>query len=203
MRAIEPDIAVVQAPRRGGAGAAAAVAEDVEVCEPVEVPLPTLEELRYTWIEIRKRPDRQLVTVLELLTQMNKSGQGRAEYEAKRRRLWSLSVHLIELDFLLAGPRMPLAGPLPPGDFYAYVTRGDGRSMCQVFAWSFRRRPPTIPLPLLPPDPDVPLDLAAVYATAHQRGRYRERLDYRAALALPLAPEARSWLENQARTAVG
>ena len=112
-------------------------------------------------------------------------------------------VHLIELDLLLAGPRLPMAGPLPPGDCYAFVARAGLRPNCDVYAWSIRRGLPLIPIPLRRPDPDLMLDLAAVYATAHERGRYGRRLDYAKPLGLPLADADRSWVEQRLRPARG
>lgn len=45
------------------------------------------------------------------------------------------------------------------------------------------------------------LDLAAVYATAYDRGRYARRLDYAAPLTLPLSDADRAWAEERARSA--
>ncbi len=69
-----------------------------------------------------------------------------------------------------------------------------------MYAWSVRRALPTIPIPLVPPDPDVPLDLAAVFATAYERGRYARSLDYAAALAAPMADEDRTWAGDVIRS---
>ena len=49
------------------------------------------------------------------------------------------------------------------------------------------------------PDPDVPLDLAAVFAMIYQRGRYERSIDYTTPLDLPLKPEDRTWAEKIAR----
>jgi hypothetical protein len=89
---------------------------------------------------------------------------------------------------LLAGRRPPMAAPLPPGDYYAFVARAGRRPDCDVYAWSIRRALPAIPIPLRPPDPDVLLDLAAVYATAHENGRNARRLDYAAPWPSPSPP---------------
>lgn len=70
-----------------------------------------------------------------------------------------------------------------------------------VYAWSIRDPLPTIPIPLLAPDPDIPLDLAAIFATVFQRGRYDRSIDYSAPLGLPLAPDDRTWAEELAKTA--
>ena len=57
---------------------------------------------------------------------------------------------------------------------------------------------PTIPIPLRAPDPDLPLDLADLFATAYERGRYARLIDYGVPLLLPLAPADRSWAEGLA-----
>jgi hypothetical protein len=51
------------------------------------------------------------------------------------------------------------------------------------------------------PDPDIPLDLAAIFASVYQRGRYERSIDYQAPLSLPLSAEDRVWAEALARGA--
>jgi Protein of unknown function (DUF4058) len=43
------------------------------------------------------------------------------------------------------------------------------------------------------------LDLAAVFATTYDRGRYARSLDYASTPAVPLGDEARRWVLEQAR----
>jgi hypothetical protein len=120
----------------------------------------------------------------------------------KRKLLIAEPIHLIELDFLL-GRRLLMGRPLPPGDFYAFVARAERRPDCDVYAWSIRQPLPTIPIPLDPPDPDVLLDLAALYATAHERGRYGRMIHRDRPLDLPLAPDDLAWAESLARESPG
>lgn len=197
---IRPDLAVVRedGPRSAPSGKAGAA-----TLEPVTGALATAdpEEVRETWIEVRRLPDERLVAVIELLSPTNKMGVGRLEYLDKREALIDRPVHLVEIDLLLGGRRLPMKGPLPPGDCFAIVARAESRPGCDIYAWSIRQPLPTIPIPLLPPDPDVPLDLATVFATAYDRGRYARILDYGAPLGLPLAPEDLAWVEQTARAA--
>lgn len=88
---------------------------------------------REAYIEILHQPDRSLVAALELLSPANKEQPGRTEYLAKRRALIFQNVHLIELDLLFGGRRLPLQDPLPPADYYYLVSRGDRRPDCQVY----------------------------------------------------------------------
>ncbi len=75
-----PDISVTMADRTKLLTKTNAVA----TLEPVTIPLTILEGPRETYIEILHRPDRKLVTSLELLSPSNKQQPGRTEYLAKR-----------------------------------------------------------------------------------------------------------------------
>ncbi len=164
-------------------------------------PDPLFAEERLTWLEVRRLPDRELVTVIELLSPSNKIGDGRDSYLRKRNETMAEEVHLVELDFLLGGRRLPLAGPLPPGDFYALVTRASPRKRtCAVYAWSVRQPLPLVPVPLKAPDADVGLDLHAVFADAYRRGRYARSLR-RSPTEFPLAEDDRAWVLEQAKPA--
>jgi hypothetical protein len=96
--------------------------------EPTTIPLAKREtEVRERWIEILHLPQMELITVIELLSPSNKMGPGRSEYIQKRNALIDLSVNLVEIDLLLSGKRMPMAKPLPQGDYLALVARTDRR----------------------------------------------------------------------------
>ncbi|MFN3422965.1 MAG: DUF4058 family protein, partial [Armatimonadota bacterium] len=58
---------------------------------------------------------------------------------------------------------------------------------------------PTIPVPLLPPDPDVALDLNSVVASVYERGAYDRIIDYRQPPPPPLTDEESQWLDNWLR----
>ena len=169
--------------------------------EPKVIPLKFLEEYREVFIEILHATDRRLVTVVELLSPGNKAGSSRRDYLAKRNGLMPQDVHFVELDFLVAGQRLPMERPLPAGDYYALVARGDRRPDCEVYAWTVRQPLPTIPIPLLASDSDVPVDLAAVFRSVFERARYQRSIDYGAPLTLPLRPEDREWAEGLATAA--
>jgi hypothetical protein len=123
-------------------------------------------------------PQRALVAVLELLSPTNKAGDGYHDNRAKRKAILQQRVHLVEVDLLLGGQRLPLARPLPAGDYFAFVTLGDGNFNCEVIAWPLRENMPTIPIPLSAPDPDFLVSLQRVFENAYDRGRYRRVLPY-------------------------
>lgn len=192
---IRPDVAVIQSSPRHQQGAPGGAA----VLDPETIPTVILDEDREVFLKILHRPERKLVAVLELPSPANKAGPDRRDYLGRRNAVLRQEVHLVELDFLTAGQRLPMQRPLPPGDFYAIVARWEQRPDCQVYAWTVRDRLPLLPIPLRAPDPDIVVDLSAVYATAFDRGRYARSVDYAATLELPLHPDDRAWAEQRAR----
>jgi hypothetical protein len=192
-----PDVAVA---RIRPAPTASAPPTAIATLEPEVIPLVTtiIEEVKERWIEIRRRPGWTPVTIIELLSPTNKHGHGHDDYLYKRVSLIARSIHLVELDLLIGGHRLPMGRPLR-GDYHVLVSRTEERPLSNVYSWPIRQALPIIPIPLLAPDPDVPLDLAAVFTTVYQRGQYDRSIDYRAPLDLPLGAADRAWAEERAR----
>ncbi len=164
--------------------------------EAVTIPLMIMEGPRETYIEILHQPDRSLVAALELLSPANKEQPGRTEYLAKRRALLYQPVHLVELDLLLAGKRLPMYKPLPAADYYYFLSRAEQRPDCQVYFWGIRQALPKLPVPLRAPDADLIIDLQAIFTTAYERGRFARRLNYRAPLPALVREPDRKWIES-------
>lgn len=197
-----PDILVARQRRRTVASSRGKRAGSTALLEPVKVRLPQIKvEVRDVWIKILRPPNRTPVTMIEVLSPTNKRGEGIAEYLQKRRAAIKQKIHLVELDLLLRGERLPMDQPLPPGDFYALVSRSEERPDSNVYAWTIRDTLPSIPIPLLRPDPDVLLDLGAVFATAYNRGRYAQSLDYTQPPSTLLKAADRAWAQRIARAA--
>jgi Protein of unknown function (DUF4058) len=190
---IYPDIGVSDARIVPGAPA---FASSTATLEPVTIPLETVEGPREAFIEILHRPDRELVGVLELLSPANKQEPGRTEYLSKRNAIIRQSVHLVELDLLLGGRRLPLRRPLPADDYYYLLARGDQRPECQVFHWSLAHALPRVPVPLRPPYADLMIDLGQVVSTAYDRARFGRRLAYGKPCLAPLRQHQEQWVRE-------
>ena len=197
VKRILPDLAVV---RQRPGQTTTAPSQATLALEPVTIPLKFLEEYREVLIEILHRPNHKVVAVVEVLSPGNKVGNSRRDYLAKRNGRMNREVHLIEIDFLVGGRRLPMERPLPRGDYFALIARAERRPDCDVFAWTIRDPLPTIPIPLLAPDADVLVDLAPLFASVYDQARYDGSIDYRAPLSLPLGPEDRAWAEELARS---
>jgi hypothetical protein len=155
------------------------------------------EEIRHTWLEIRRLPRMELITVVEVLSPANKTGIGRAEYLEKRQDLHSRKINVVEIDLLLGGHRVPMKRPLRKGHYFAIVARGDKLPTAEVYSWTLRDCLPSIPIPLCPPDADVSLDLQELAGRVYDLGRYGRTLRHDQPLpqALTLQPKDRAWAE--------
>ena len=102
---------------------------------PAEGYLPAVDVERLAFVEIRDRRNRQLVTLIELLSPTNKRpGGDRDQYLGKRHEVLASSAHLVEIDLLRGRHRPPLV-ELPTCDYCVLVakplsagTRPAGRS---------------------------------------------------------------------------
>src|SRR5258707_4050872 len=103
------------------------------------------------------------------------------------------NVHLVELDLLVGGRRLPMQEPLPPADYYYLVSRPERRPDCNVYPWKVKQPLPKLPVPLLSPDEDIVVDLAAVFSTAYERGRFGRRINYQSRLPAGLSGEDQRW----------
>jgi hypothetical protein len=160
------------------------------------LPMPTpRKEARLT---IYDHETEDIVTVIELLSPSNKRrhGDGRREYLVKRQEFFEESFNLVELDLLRGGARLPIVGSLPPGDFYAIVSRANRRPRCEVYAWTLRDKLPLIPIPLKRGDADAVVPLQEVFDTVYLRARYDLSVKYDAPLDPPFSEVELQWAQQ-------
>ena len=195
---IRPDVTVLErAESEGSLESTGTTATPVSVM-PVIRHLPVPEQMHEAFLTIRERETMVVITVIEVLSPGNKraGSDGRREYLRKREEVLLSAAHLIELDLLRGGERLPTLEPLPPGDYYAFVCRGQRRFQAEVYAWSLRRPLPPVPIPLAGADPDVVLDLQAMFTTVYDRAGYDYSLNYRHTLAPPLSAADQAWAQQ-------
>ena len=200
-RSVRPDIGVWQVrpePEPSGGGVAVISAAPAESLITMELPL------RLFTVEVREVGTLRLVTAIEILSPSNKQPGHEAceEYLRKRRGLLRSEAHLIEIDLLRGGQRPPLDRPVPPAPYYVTVSRSTRRPRVEVWPIQLRDKLPTVPVPLLHPDPDAPLDLAGVVAAVYVRGAYARVIDYRQPPPPPALSDAdATWLDERLRAA--
>ena len=170
---------------------------DVTLDPTAELISPFDEQVPIPSIEIRDVANRSLVTAIEILSPVNKRGQGARDYNERRSDVLKTRTHLLEIDLLRGGERIDLIGELPPAEYYIYLSRWQRRPVTEVYAMTLRKRLRAVPVPLLPPDPDVVLDLQAAVNACFALVGYERLLNYNASLPSPdLAPDDRAWVDE-------
>ena len=196
-RFIEPDVKVHRRNEEVDAGeepaGGVAVATGVRT-KPVVVTVPH-DERRETFVQIFHGSDgARLVTAIEVLSLANKTAgeHGRELYQRKQRDVLDSKTHLVEMD-LLRGGEHTTAVPLKlarseagPFDYHVCIHRFDNLEDYFVYPVLLAERLPEIAIPLLPGDPDIALDLQAVFHRCYDTGPYRRAVRYRLSAVVPL-----------------
>lgn len=199
-QAIRPDIGVwhLHPSTRTEATIATATTAQAPVESRVELDIP----LRLHSVEVRTTGTDELVTVIEILSPVNKrpSHDAFRDYQRKRRDLIRSDVHLLEIDLLRQGERPPLVDPVPEAPYYIVLSREDRRPYVAVWPVQLSTPLPTVPVPLREPDPDAPLALQEIVASVYERGAYARQIDYSQPPPPPaLTDEEGAWLDELLR----
>jgi hypothetical protein len=177
VRIVKPDVSVWRDRGRDGSGQSGAATLTPPA---VEASVPLEYEIQLFSVEVRTAGSRELVTAIEILSPVNKRPGHDAyrDYHRKRRALLRSDANLLEIDLLRAGERPPVEPPPPDAPYYVVLSRASDRPRAPVWAVNVSDPIPVVPVPLLAPDPDAPLDLNEVAALAYERGGYDTEIDY-------------------------
>jgi hypothetical protein len=201
-RGTYPDLVVLESPP--AQGPAPRSTRGATVAGPSDPPwVLTVHpvELREVFIQILPVSDQdRVVAVIEFLSPSNKapSSEGRQLYLTKQQELLKSQTHLIEIDLLhqgehtVAAPRDRLL-EMGTWDYLACLHRAGQSERYEVWPVSLRKRLPRILVPLAEGDPDVVLDLQAIFDRAYDDGPYARRIDYRRDLPAGLSAEDAEW----------
>ena len=195
-RGVRPDVGVWQAQPPGKSSTTHIAIPPAPAESLVTLELP----LRLLTVEIHQTGTLELVTAIEILSPVNKrpGHEAHREYLRKRRELLRSSVHLMEIDLLRGGTRPPLERPVPEAPYYVLLGRADRRPHVAVWPIQIQDALPLLPVPLLEPDPDVPLDLGVAVAAVYERGGYASLIDYhQPPPPPPFSDEEAAWLMAQ------
>ncbi len=158
------------------------------------------DSFRESFIEIYvEKPERDLVTCLELLSPSNKrgSGEGWDLYQLKRQALLLGQANFVEIDLLRGGCRMPMHDPWPACPYTILVSRRLRAPYCRVWKAWMQKPLPTIKVPLASDDQAVDLALQPLVDEVYRRFRYDQQIDYTKPCKPPLSEAEMTWLQQQ------
>ena len=177
-----------------------------EISEPIVIRVPQFEMFE-TLVEIYlgRGQDRRLVTAIELLSPTNKkSGEkGRELYLRKQAELLDSKTHLVEIDLLRGGehttavPENRLKRFVPQYTYHVCSHRFDHFEDYLIHPIQLAEPLPTIQIPLLPGDGEVPVNLQQVMNRTYEAGPYHREIDYRGEVPGPGLGEAEmAWVRK-------
>lgn len=160
-------------------------------------PLP----VRLRSVRVYRTKTREIVTAIEILSPYNKrlGSDGLREYKRKRAQILASRVHLVEIDLLRSGERPGPELEIDPldTDYILLVNRAGAERVSEIWPVALNEPLPIIPIPLLPPDPDVPLDLNAAIRDVYTNSGFDWRITYQDPIPRPRLRQAmRSWIKR-------
>jgi hypothetical protein len=204
----EPDVEITHSasrPRKRRRGGRLALLNEPQEGGPLIVMVETIEHgpFKQSFLEIRRRQgkDVQIVTSIEVLNPSNmKSGHpSREQFLEKQRKTLESETNLVEIDLLrggahaLAVPRDLVKAQAGAFDYLISIHRFHRPKEFLVHPIAMTQRLPEIGIPLLPADPDVPLDLQAAFNRAYEAGPFPQ-IEYGKDPIVPrLKPEQARW----------
>lgn len=185
---VKPDVYILEGPNTKTAGKRSK--SGTAVCTPpsYRTTMPSIvREVGQHTVRIRDIRNRKVVTAIELLSPSNKNpGADRDRYLLKREEFIANGTHLVEIDLLRSGHRLPI-NPVPDGDYYVYVTDAAFYNEVAVWVFTVRDPMPSIQIPLTPQHDPLVLALRPCLDRAYEEANYGPQLDY----TLPPVPALR------------
>lgn len=199
-KVIVPDVHV--APRSESpiaSAASAAESSTVAVVEPIVRTTLIDDEIHEAYVTLFDAAAREVIAVIEVLSPTNKfpGSEGRKSYLQKRHDVMRSTTHLVEIDLLRAGDRIPVEPGLPDCEYLLHVSRNGERPQAKLWAVRLDQRLPELRIPLRTDDEDARLDLQAVLNSVYDRAAYDLIADYSREAVPPLSAEWSEWAQNR------
>lgn len=166
---------------------------------PIRRPTPLPQRVQLHTVRIYATQSRELITAIEILSPVNKIGEGLLKYQRKRQAITRLWVNLVEIDLLRGGQRPGSEVYEPPidTDYVLLVNRSqiDEVRFSEIWPVALNESLPVIPIPLREPDADLLLDIGQLVQQVYEEGAYSREIDYQQPVPPPqLRPSMATWL---------
>ncbi|OCQ99357.1 hypothetical protein BCD64_12500 [Nostoc sp. MBR 210] len=197
-----PDVSIQGSPgviNRNNSNVNLAVAEPV--AKPIKVKIPTPEIIKEGYLEVREVGTENVVTIIEILSPTNKRrGKGRQIYEEKRQEILGSQTHLLEIDLLRNGEKMPFFDTDIESHYRILICRGDRRPYADLYAFNIQDVIPSFSLPLRAGDNEPILNLQTLLNEVYEISAYDLVIDYNQAPFPPLSEVDAAWANEMLQT---
>ena len=155
------------------------------------------EEHNEEFIEVRQRADGRLVTLIDVVSPVNKTTtQGRIAYHETRRQARAQASSVVEIDLVTQGsPMLDYAREgLPDWDFSITVTRSSQPERYEIYTTTLQKKLSRFKIPLATDDRDTVLDLQSAFTRCYDQGAFGSHIDYTKDPPVSLSDEDLKWL---------
>jgi hypothetical protein len=165
--------------------------------QPITVEVPVAETIRQGYLEIRDVQKKEVLTVIEILSPVNKRpGDGRKAYTEKRKKVLGSLTHLVEIDLLRNWQAMPFSSNGIESDYRILVCRGDRRPSAELYAFNLRDAIPKFPIPLKSEDEEPVLDLESLLDNIYDIAGYDLQINYSRECMPALSETNTAWVDG-------
>lgn len=165
--------------------------------QPMRVTVPIPEKIKQNYLEVRDRGTGLVVTVVEILSPVNKRpGEGRESYLQKRQRILGSLTNLVEIDLIRSFQKMPILGNNIESDYRVLISRHSHRPEAELYAFNLKDSLPIFYLPLRSEDSEPIVNLQQLFTEIYDKAGYDYRIDYTSEILPPLSEQDRVWVQE-------
>jgi len=195
-----PDNVVVKGDEKANLPDDSSVAVAAPPAQPVTITVPIPETVKQGYLEVKKVGTGEVITVIEVLSPINKlAGKGREQYEDKRLKIFGSSTHLVEIDLLRQGRPIVILNNGFKSDYRILVSRKKARPKADLYAFNLRDKIPNFSLPLRDGELEPVIDLQKMLNEIYDGGSYDLIIDYHQEPIPPLSKTDAVWADNLLR----
>ncbi|MCL1464320.1 DUF4058 family protein [Argonema galeatum] len=175
-----PDLAVKrQSSNLNQSPSQIAVAVVSSPVQPMTVTVPIPEKIKQNYLEVRDRGTSLVVTVIEILSPVNKrAGEGRDSYLQKRQRILGSLTNLVEIDLIRSFQPMPILENDIKSDYRVLISRYSHRPQAELYAFNLKDYLPAFSLPLRSEDIEPTVNLQQLFSEIYDKAGYDYRINY-------------------------
>jgi Protein of unknown function (DUF4058) len=192
-----PDVTIRQANQ-----AVQPTATSLAVAEaPITVTLPMPATVRQRYLEIRAVQTSEVITVIEILSPVNKRpGSGRQKYESKRLEILESATNLVEIDLLHRYEPMPISQGDRLSHYRILISPSDTRPKARLYPFDLQQALPTFMVPLRSDSPEIAVDLQHLLSETYDLSGYDLDIDY-CQMPQPTWPKTElDWIDSHLRS---